>query len=219
MTNELGASACRPGSREPSPSVSAASGFDPSRVIDYINAASAEGVIAEYGTYYAEDGWANVETWDRFKRVMNDKIGVSRTDEMRVILRHLPVSEWNDAEGIDVGGADNEHSNWSLSFTPWGEWKLLAIEDATGKALTVDQIAAHLFYEICWYGWEDQAEQVRDDVRDAKEAVDRGLVGLTPLFSRDSDRSGEAGETGTGSTEGESAGRSDSEGIAQRTKP
>jgi hypothetical protein len=31
MTNELGAPASRPGSREPSPSVSAASGFDPSR--------------------------------------------------------------------------------------------------------------------------------------------------------------------------------------------
>jgi hypothetical protein len=36
---------------------------------------------------------------------------------------------------------------------------------------------------------------------------------------RDSDRSGEAGETGTGSTVGESAGRSDSEGIAQREFP
>ncbi len=151
------------------------------RVTDYINAAKPEAVIAEYREHYAEDGWDNCEAFEQFRRVLNGKIGIQRTDNMRVLIRWSDASEWGDAH-YDVGGADDTAANWSLSFTPWGEWKLLPVEDASGKRPTTDQIAAHLYNEISWYGWEESAASVRDDVLDAKEAVDRGLVKLTPIF-------------------------------------
>jgi hypothetical protein len=212
MNKNLGASSGSSSLRSPEPpsGVSAHAGDDPARgqrVIDYINAATADGVMAEYQSWYAEDGWDNAEAWDKFKRVLNGKIGINRTDNMRVIIGFREAGPWGDA-GFDVGGADDEHANWSLSFTPWGEWKLMSVEDRSGKMLTADQIAAHLYYEICWYGWEEQASEVIEEVKDRKEAVDRGLCELVPFLPSDRDGSAEGGQTG-----------SEADGLDRRQQP
>ena len=153
------------------------------RVIDIINSADASAARKEYAAHYSDDD-LTPEAWARFRATMNSKIGVQGATGMRVVLRWVE-EKWSehpgcgeDEEYVDVGGADDEADNWSLSFTPWGEWKLLPVEDRTGKGLTTDQIAAHLFYEITWHGSEEDASDrlihVKDLADKAMDEIERG---------------------------------------------
>ena len=175
----------------PEPLRVSAKGAHPLRVVDYINAAEPSAVVAFYARDYTRDDWCTTESFNRFKAAFNSRVGVNRGDGMRVILRHVE-DKWSqhpgcgeDEEYIDVGGTDAEGAHWSLSFTPWGEWKLLTVEDVTGKNLTPDEIAAHLYYEITWHGWEEEGQEKLAGLLDQVEAIERGDVKIAPF--RDSD--------------------------------
>lgn len=160
------------------------------RVIEYLNGVEPAAVSAAYAAAYS-DGDCSPDEFAQFVATMNRKICVSRTDGMRVILKHV-IERWSEHPGcgededyIDVGGVDAEHSNWSLSFTPWGEWKLMEVEDASGKSLTPAEIAAHLYYEITWHGTEEDALERQTGLLDQVEAIERGTAKLVPFKPED----------------------------------
>ena len=55
----------------------------------------------------------------------------------------------------------------------------------TGKNLTPDEIAAHLYYEITWHGWEEEGQEKLAGLLDQVEAIERGDVKIAPF--RDSE--------------------------------
>jgi len=144
------------------------------RVIDCINEASRDGVLAAYSAAY--DDTPDQETWLRFKRVLNDCALVRRDDGMAVILRHVAPDDEDEAY-IDVGGRGRTGERWALCFTDWSDWKGMEVIDETGQALTVDQIAAHLFYEMTWYGFPEQMIAKREELFDQVEEVKRSIDG------------------------------------------
>lgn len=161
MTQDDGRVPAAPGSREPSPSVSAASGFDPSR-----------------GAPRLGGGISPVQ-WLRSIATADRKIRANaRAAEGEAIADYIETLE---AE---------RNAFRTQSINRGWNWRMC---DAYGRA-------------------EYQRNMEREvdatlDVMLGRKTFDETL--------RDSDRSGEAGETvKQGSTVGESAGRSDSEGIA-----
>lgn len=149
------------------------------RVIDYISAADAQAVCDEYRRCYPADGWSEPTAFEKFRKVLNDKVG-EQTD-MRVVI------SWSSSEDgdYDVVGIDPDGQRWGLDLTSWSKWKLMEVEDQTGHNFSPDQIAAHLYYEITWHGWEEKAIDLRDRLEDQIEALQRGNIALHPFRPED----------------------------------
>ncbi len=98
--------------------------------------------------------------------------------EARVYLtRDAP----DEDECYTVDGVCPEGRQWALEFTPWGQWRQMAVVDATGKGLCVDALAAHVMYEMTFCGWPEQMEERRDSLMDTVEQIKRDLATGTPL--------------------------------------
>lgn len=159
---------------------------DALRVVDYVNHAVPSEVFAEYLARYNDDGWANDETWGKFKALLNNRVLVNTT--MRAILTEVH-ERWSEHPGcgedekhIDVSGENEEAgTHWGLDFTPWSEWKGMLVEDRTGLNLTISQVAAHLFYEMAWHGWEEDGVEKLAEIEDRVEAIERGLAGVSEI--------------------------------------
>ena len=127
-------------------------------VIDYVDEAEPGAVVAAYNEAY---GWSSEDpntieraTYDRFRTRLRGENGVSVPTNMRVILSYAePQISQHPRDGldgncVDVRGVDDEGNFWALGLTPWAEWKLMVVEDRTGKNLATAEIAAHLFSEM-----------------------------------------------------------------------
>lgn len=153
------------------------------RVIDYINEANPEKVIEAYRASYCDEEhecpWANFEVFNKFRSVLNDKVGVKR-DDVTIVIRYV-YKDWKDPvlgieEYFDVSGRiKGEESLFAMEFAPWGEWKLYPVVDESNKNLTTEEIAAHLYYEITWGGWEEQGQERLAEINDRMEEVMRSI--------------------------------------------
>jgi hypothetical protein len=66
---------------------------------------------------------------------------------------------------------------YSLSMTDWGVWREMDVEDETEKNLSIDELAAHVYYEITWHGWPESMEQTRDEINDQYESFQKSFEG------------------------------------------
>jgi hypothetical protein len=147
-------------------------------VSQIINAADAKEVARLYALHWAEDDWADLATFLRFKTMLNAAVGVNGA--MRAVVAPITDDEGtsdgigNDTGRYDVSGDDGSGTTWSLSFSSWSDWKLMEVVDRTTENLPTDMLAMNLYYEMTWYGWPEEMLAVRDEVFDRAEAVERG---------------------------------------------
>ncbi|MBB6424919.1 DUF6557 family protein [Sphingopyxis sp. JAI128] len=143
-----------------------------------VNAADPARVAEIYrDQYYSEDhqdGWGNVDSFERFRSILNASVGVDEGDGMRVVLKRVGGDK-DDGPWIDVSGRDSEGTSWAIEFTPWGQWKLLPVL-CEGFAPSNDEIAAHLYYEMTWFGWPENTVAKLDDLTDAVERICRDIA-------------------------------------------
>ncbi|WOF44296.1 hypothetical protein KNJ79_05035 [Sphingopyxis indica] len=139
-------------------------------VSQIINASDPHRVAEIYCSHYGpDDGWGNVESVLKFRTTLNNSIGVDEGDGMVVLIS----SRKDDGdERIDVSGRDAEATNWAIEFEPWGRWKLLPVV-CEGVTLNLDEIATHLYYEMTYAGWPEQALERYNQIVDAADAVQR----------------------------------------------
>lgn len=211
-----GASASRPGSREPSPSVSAASGFDPSRewtayadkrpetegVYEWrVPSRITPGMVVQFCAHMRERGagYSTVispvfDHWDGYRVYVPNGTLWRATDQHVDLKRHEnspPTVVGHEVAPCRFCGRVHVLEGWNRS-------------NSGGLLIGADP---HEYndWELKTCGWA-RAPRYRDP---------RDLIAAWNERHRDSDGSGEAGETAlAGSTEGDSAGRSDSGGIA-----
>jgi hypothetical protein len=143
-------------------------------VIQTINAASPAEIARLYAAHWTDDEWADAATFQRFKAMLNAAIGVSGA--MRAVIAPVidPFDEGDGTVRYEVCGDDGSESNWSLGFTTWPEWKLMAVVDGSDAGLSTDMLAMSLYYEMTWHGWPEDMIERRDEVFDLAEAVERG---------------------------------------------
>ena len=130
--------------------------------------------VDEYLKYWNADGWSRVESFNEFKEVLSAKIGGVLDKGMKARLR-VAADTFSDKEYVHVDGIDAEDQIWALSFTSWGEWREMEVQDDTGLDLNISQIAGHLYYEITWHGWETAMEERRDELSDRITELNRSL--------------------------------------------
>src|SRR5690348_6587063 len=164
----------------------------------------------EHGSREFEERRAGLAYIDRVLTTLKQSVP-ERTD-MKVLVETYrakwveegrPKEHWmNEARenGVNVsgyGGTSDEldykgepyppDTRWSLSLTPWGQWREMEVvqneHDATMDDVT---LAAHIIEEMTWYGLPEAQEGVRDKLLDSVERVNRAfdtgdMTGFRPL--------------------------------------
>jgi hypothetical protein len=159
------------------------------KVGQLINQADASEVARIYNETYnsgeRNDGWGSPEVFDRFRERINFTIGINEGDDQCKV-----VIEWVDQKW---GGPNNDKYHdqyfhvgarrvldpkqvYSLSMTDWGVWKEMEVEDETNKNLSTNELAAHIYYEMTWFGWPETMEEKRDSLIDMAEQVQRDFA-------------------------------------------
>lgn len=140
-------------------------------VMDLVRAADAEVVAKVYASSYSADGWADAEAYREFVRVLGDREPTTRLLDSGISVE-ISLRLADGTAYFSCDGRDAEGTVWALDLSPWSDWALLPVVDATGQSLSVDELAAHVYYEITWGGWPEQSEKraakIIADVEDLK---------------------------------------------------
>jgi hypothetical protein len=165
------------------------------KVVEYATQLSVVEVEAAYAELYEEQpAPGNIAEWSR--RVAA-AVGVRQPD-FKVLLRNVTQvgQTFVDVSGLgpraelaqyylEAGLPVPSEPVCSMSFTPWEEWRELEVVDRTTPQQTPAQVAAHLYYEMTWFGFPEQTEVKRDELMDTMEEVKRGLGVVTPFDPAD----------------------------------
>lgn len=158
------------------------------RVIDYINQANPSEVARIYSEVYgATDGWGTIKSFNEFRNIINDIIGIKMGDDQFKVVIQWIVQDWGELskgkftdidEYFSVSGrkVSAPAQSWSLSMTDWGEWKEMEVENESGKELSLDEITTHLYYEITWFGLPEKQQEARDSLIDQTEKLERDFA-------------------------------------------
>lgn len=156
------------------------------KVSQLINQANASEVARLYQEIYSTtDGWGSVESFDEFRDRLNKTVGILEgEDQFKVIVEWIdqkwggPNNDKFHDQYMSVGGRKVKDPDqiWSLSMTDWGAWKEMEVDDESGKNLSLDELAMHVYYEMTWWGWPETQEEHRDRLTDLAEQVDRDFA-------------------------------------------
>jgi hypothetical protein len=149
------------------------------KVIEIATQADPIRLLAEYQRAYDTLHGHDVHTVARWRNELKKVVPV-RSD-MKVVVRYTVGEEADGGGYYDVSGEDDAADNWALDLSPWSEWRELEVIDRTGKGLNLDQLAAHLLYEMTWHGWPEEIEAISDGLRDQVEQIDRDIASGVPL--------------------------------------
>jgi hypothetical protein len=81
---------------------------------------------------------------------------------------HMNSTEWR----VNLETKVSDGVYYSTSFTAWGE--MLACEVECPMGLPLEEQAAHIFYEMTFYGTEADTTDKQDDLLDLVEQIERG---------------------------------------------
>ena len=140
-------------------------------VVTTLNRANPDDVIRLYRRDWGDDDWSNPESFAQFKRVLNGLISVKTG--MKAVIAPIPEAQGGNGR-FEVEGDDGSGQHWSLSLTPWEEWRAMEVFDRSGRELSVEMLAMSLYYEMTFHGWPEDAWAVRDKLGDMVEAIERG---------------------------------------------
>lgn len=155
-------------------------------VMEIMNRADPSEVARLYNENYnseeSDDGWGTTDAFNKFRALLNATVGIRECDDQFKVVVEWVDEKWgkNDEyhdQYFNVSGRkviDPEQA-WSLSMTDWGVWREMEVEDETGKGLSTNEIAAHVYYEITWFGWPHTMEEHRDNILDLTKGVKREL--------------------------------------------
>lgn len=158
------------------------------KVAELINRVDPEAVCKSYTDNYECRGWGKVESFLEFRDRLNSFVGIREGDDQFKAIVQWIVQDWSKIgsgkitsidEYFSVGGrkVNDPEQVWSMSMTDWGVWKEMEVEDETEKNLTEAELAAHIYYEMTWFGWPEQATEHRDNLMDQMEKIDRDFSG------------------------------------------
>lgn len=140
-------------------------------VLDLVRAADPEVVAKVYASAYVADGWATAEAFREFVTVLGQQEPNTRLLE-RGMVAEVSLRTREGTAYFSCDGRDAEGSVWALDLSPWSDWVLLPVVDATGQILSVDELAAHVYYEITFGGWPEESEKraakIKSDVENLK---------------------------------------------------
>lgn len=154
-------------------------------VMSLMHQASPAEVARIYNETYntnRNDGWGTVEAFNEFRVRLGDVVGVREGDDQFKCVVQWIDYHWGGKDNneyheqyFSVGGRmiRDPDQTYSLSMTDWGVWKEMEVEDETDKNLSIDELATHIYYEITWFGWQDQMVDKRDEITDQVEQIDR----------------------------------------------
>ena len=155
------------------------------RVSDIINSANSAEVARIYNDAYnndegEDDGWGNIESYDKFHEMMNNAVGIRSKYSM--VLTHVDTDWSKLTDGkitdiddyYDVGAIhEDDNENYAVPGMNWGECKEMTFLDRSEKNLTIDEQAAHIYFEMTWWGWPEEAEDRLANLMDKVEEIER----------------------------------------------
>ena len=144
-------------------------------VTEIVNKADPQKVVETYiEAYDGGDGWDNIDSYGKFVRLINSCVGVDEGEGMRVKVSKVLSEDDPGNTYYDVSGKVGDRL-YAIEFTDWGVWKLLPVDNDTDEDLSVDQLAAHIYYEMTWAGWPEDMVAKRDSLADQIEEIQRDL--------------------------------------------
>lgn len=147
------------------------------RLIDHIEAAVAEEVIAAYRRHYDPDDWASVDVFERFRTAMRNAVGPR--DDVRLEVRRICWERgYESGVSYDVSGLrPGDDQRCAIWMDDWGTMKLREVDAPEG--LSADETLCHIYWEMSWRG---PAKQVLDRADRAARAArrDRPARGHSP---------------------------------------
>lgn len=139
-----------------------------------------------YNSETKNDGWGNSERFTEFVNRLESEVGIrGGEDQFKVSVTWIDY-KWGGKDNekyhdqyYSVGGhkVNDPKMTWSLSMTDWGEWKEMEVEDKTDHNLSINDLAAHIYYEMTWYGWPETMVNKRGDILDSFDKFTRDFEG------------------------------------------
>jgi hypothetical protein len=148
-------------------------------IISRANAAAvAELYNKEYNSGERDDGWGNIETFERFRRMVSQAVGIRSGDDQLTLQIKLVTDKIceEDEPYTDVSGIKQGVSHgFSIAGMDWGEVKEMEVVLDGIDDLSIDEKAMHIYYEMTWHGWPEEAREHIDEIHDMAEAISRKL--------------------------------------------
>lgn len=111
-----------------------------------------------------------------FLPVIRNKVLIKPSFE--VVLNHYRMSHddpCDDEERVDVLILEGTEE-FAMSFTPWGELLAAEVKCNIHYPVSLAEQAAYIFWEMTFYGMEEETIAAGDDLRDIVEELDRNMA-------------------------------------------
>jgi len=120
-------------------------------VAHFIDAADAQAVAAEILRIYGREcRCCEPDRFIRFQKLVDAARG--EASDMTVRVRLLPADDGSDWYDVDL--IDNDDNISGFGGIAWGALKPMPVA-IEGRPMTIGQVAAHLFYEMTYHGWQE----------------------------------------------------------------
>ncbi|RJQ30088.1 MAG: hypothetical protein C4589_03935 [Peptococcaceae bacterium] len=101
---------------------------------------------------------------------------------MAVHIKFVPESDFNEAHYSVDGKKSGDDETYALDFSTFAEWAAYPLSEEVLASLPPEEIAAHVLYEMTFYGFSEEAiQQKKRELEKAVEEVESGKAELIPL--------------------------------------
>lgn len=134
------------------------------RVVELATQADPDCVADElFGAYHERVEREQVVRW---QSLLRDGVLVGTDDLDAVVVTLATLPGGGETLHFSADGKTVHGGVVGLDFLPWNQWAGLRVLDETGENLSLDQLAAHVYYEMTWHGWPGQASAEDIEISD-----------------------------------------------------
>lgn len=120
--------------------------------------------------------YKEVFTQVREKEPSSDESG------MTVHIKFVPESDFSEAHYSVDGKIPGDDDFYALDFSTFAQWAAYLLSEEALTSLPLEEIAAHVLYEMTFYGFSDDViQQKKRELEEAVEEVENGKAELIPM--------------------------------------